>query len=177
MNKLFNKCHKLKEVLSANKEATLFVEGLIDGIDFRAPIKRSEFEELSQALLDSITKPIERILEIAQKKINDINVIEIIGGGVRIPKIQEILKAYSNGVEIGSHLNGDEAMALGAAFSAANNSLSFRVRPIWLNDGFNFDVMMTVRGLESDDNYHKSITLFPFKKRFGSKRVLSFTHN
>lgn len=87
MVKLFNECHKLKEVLSANKEATLFVEGLIDGIDFRAPIKRTEFEEEAKDLLEKVTTPIEKVLEIADKKITDVNVIEIIGGGVRIPKI------------------------------------------------------------------------------------------
>lgn len=32
-------------------------------------------------------------------------------------------------------MNGDEAMALGAAFLAANLSSSFRVRPIYMNDG------------------------------------------
>jgi len=37
-------------------------------------------------------------------------------------------------------LNGDEAMALGAAFHAANMSHSFRVRPVHFYDAFEFDI-------------------------------------
>lgn len=33
-------------------------------------------------------------------------------------------------LEVGQHLNGDEAMALGAAFRAANLSTAFRVRKV-----------------------------------------------
>ena len=45
-------------------------------------------------------------------------------------------------LEAGQHLNGDEAMALGSAFYAANMSHSFRVRPIWMSDGFDFDIKL-----------------------------------
>ena len=43
------------------------------------------------------------------------------GGGTRIPKIQEILYDYL-GKELKKDLNTDEASALGAAFRAANES-------------------------------------------------------
>lgn len=39
-----------------------------------------------------------------------------------------MLNDFLNGVELGAHLNGDEAMALGAVFHAANLSHSFKVR-------------------------------------------------
>ena len=51
----------------------------------------------------------------------DITRVEIIGGGLRIPKVQDILKAELD-KELSSHLNGDEAMCFGSAFIAANNS-------------------------------------------------------
>ena len=35
-----------KEVLSANKEAHVYIEGLADGIDFHTTIHRSTFEDL-----------------------------------------------------------------------------------------------------------------------------------
>ena len=76
----------------------------------------------------------------ANKTLKDVDRLEILGGVVRIPKIQQILNDYLNGVELGAHLNGDEAMALGAAFHAANLSHSFKVRPIWLYDGNNFEI-------------------------------------
>lgn len=40
--------------------------------------------------------------------------------------------------KIGSHINGDEAMVLGAAFYGANSSKKFKVKGVHLYDGFNF---------------------------------------
>ena len=41
-----------------------------------------------------------------------------------------MLANYFGKVEVGTHLNGDESMAFGAAFHAANLSHSFKVRPV-----------------------------------------------
>lgn len=37
-------------------------------------------------------------------------------------------------------MNGDEAMALGASYHAANYSRSFRVRDVLLSDGLNYEI-------------------------------------
>jgi len=58
--------------------------------------------------------------------------IELLGGGIRVPKIQEILQTTLNKAELGVHLNGDEAMCFGSAFIAANSSASFKVRKVFL---------------------------------------------
>ena len=44
--------------------------------------------------------------------------MELLGGGVRMPRVKKTLEEYfkSAKLEVGQHLNGDEAMALGAAF-------------------------------------------------------------
>lgn len=52
-----------------------------------------------------------------------------------------------NKKQLGFHLNGDESMALGAVFHAANSSSSFRVKKIHLNDGYNFDVRLNITDL------------------------------
>ena len=56
--------------------------------------------------------------------------MELLGGGVRVPAVQARLKELLGELELGVHLNGDEAMALGAAFRAANISTAFRVRKV-----------------------------------------------
>lgn len=48
MSRLLSECNKLKEVLSANKEALFQVEGLVDGNDFKSKIERKLFEEKSE---------------------------------------------------------------------------------------------------------------------------------
>lgn len=41
--KLLAESNKVKETLSANKEASIFVEGIMDGIDFHSKMTRTEF--------------------------------------------------------------------------------------------------------------------------------------
>ena len=47
MAKLLKESAKVKEVLSANKETSFYVEGLLDDLDFKTTVSRSKFEELN----------------------------------------------------------------------------------------------------------------------------------
>ncbi|KRX01822.1 hypothetical protein PPERSA_00532 [Pseudocohnilembus persalinus] len=180
MRKLIMESVKTKEVLSSNKMAFYSSIGLYDGQDFQGNITRKQFEHQIQHLLDQLTIPIQKCLERSGKTVNDISVVELLGGGSRVPKVQKILKDYFGQVEIGTHMNGDEAMALGASYHAANFSGSFRVREILLNDGFNYQVRAEISNLDENikegdaQYYQKSFTLFPYKQRFGSKKTVSF---
>lgn len=122
------------------------------------------------------------MLALANLTLDSIDAIELLGGGVRVPKIQEILKQYVGERDIiGQHLNGDEAMALGASFLAANFSPSFRVRDLRLNDGFNFEVRLLIKNIRptdpTDEKFiNKTVTLFRYKQRFGSKKNIVFKH-
>lgn len=71
-------------------------------------------------------------------------------------------------------------MAQGASFHGANMSHSFRVRDILLSDGFNFKTQLVIRNLdektETDPEYvFKNVTLFSYKKRFGTKKQISLS--
>jgi len=55
-----------------------------------------------------------------------------LGGGLRVPRVHELIKAATGKNELMVHLNGDEAMCFGAAFIAANSSSSFKVRKVYL---------------------------------------------
>ena len=131
MAKLRKSAEKVKKVLSANKQYPITVESLCDDMDFRGTvITRDEFEEMAKDLFDRALTPVEQALDMANITIDQINQVEIIGGGVRIPKVQELLADFfklDSVSDLGVHLNGDEAMALGAAFRAANMSKAFRV--------------------------------------------------
>lgn len=182
MLKLQQQATKVKEQLSANKEIPVYIENLVDGLDYRGHFQRAQFEERAAGLFSQLTAPIDRVLGSANLTLADIDAIELLGGGVRVPKIQEILKQYMGSKEVGQHLNGDEAMALGASFLAANYSPSFRVRDIRLNDGFNFEVQLVLKSVnpsitpEDPLYYYKNVTLFNQKKRFGSLKSIVFKH-
>jgi len=179
MIKLLKECNKLKEVLSANKETPFYVENLLDGEDFKAHIDRKLFEEKSKHILNKLTKPIDYVLKKANRTLAQVNGLEILGGAVRVPKVQQILSEYLGKVELGAHLNGDEAMAYGAAFIGANLSHSFKVRPIWLYDGNNYEIVVYFRDLENngEEKFEKNMTVFPYKYRFGGKKTVSVHHD
>ncbi len=100
-----------------------------------------------------------------------------------MPKIQEILREYLGDLQLGTHLNGDESMAKGAAFAAANYSSSFRVMPILMSDGLNVPINLEINTLDEDHldddeaPYHKSLTLMKPKTKFGTKKSLTFTYD
>ena len=68
----------------------------------------------------------------ANLTLKDIHAVELLGGSVRMPVVKSLLESYfkAGDLELGQHLNGDEAMALGATFRAANISTAFRVRKV-----------------------------------------------
>jgi len=126
-------------VLSANEEYQASFESVLPDVDFRVPLSRSilEAEAKSAGLLARVPAVLQAALTQAGLAYTDIDVVEVVGGGVRMPLVQATLKAALAGrgvagadVPLGVHLNGDEAMALGAAFLAANRSSSFRVRKV-----------------------------------------------
>ena len=95
--------------------------------------------------------PIDLALARANLTLNDIAAVELLGGGVRMPRVKKILDGYfaEAKVEVGQHLNGDEAMALGAAFRAANLSTAFRVRKIGATDISSFAINVRLETLPS----------------------------
>lgn len=115
IQKLKKEVEKAKRVLSTNLEYTIDIPDLVDGIDFSETLTRAKFEELNADLFKGTLKPVERALEDAQKKKNEIDEIVLVGGSTRIPKIRQILKEFFNGKEPNAFINPDEAVAYGAA--------------------------------------------------------------
>lgn len=118
---------KVKQVLSANQKFPITIQSLHEDKDFKSMITREKFVSMSEDLFDRVLPPVKDALEMANITVEDIDQVEIIGGGVRIPKIQTLLKDFFKVKELGVHLNGDEAIVLGSAFRAANISKAFRV--------------------------------------------------
>lgn len=70
----------------------------------------------------------------------------MIGGASRIPKLVSIITDYFNPIEVGTHINGDECMALGSVLHAANMSITFKVKKIHLYDGWPFALQTRITG-------------------------------
>ena len=148
MAKLMIQANKVKHVLSANSDIPVFIDALQDDVNYQTHISRAKFEEICHDLLDRASKPIERALAMANVTLDELDAVEMIGGAMRVPKVQEAVSAALGGkLTLGMHLNSDESMALGAAFHGANVSTSFKVRQVGLADVNPFPIAVDLTDL------------------------------
>jgi molecular chaperone DnaK len=78
------------------------------------PLTRAKFENLIGDLLERIKKPCHQAIKDAGYSPSEINDVILVGGSIRIPKVQEIVKEIF-GKEPNKGVNPDEVVAIGAA--------------------------------------------------------------
>lgn len=177
MTKLRLQANKVKHVLSANTEIPIYMDALHDDHSLNTHMTRAKLEELAHSLMERSVAPIEKALMVANVTLQEISGIELIGGGMRVPKIQQEISEYL-GMELGLHLNSDESMALGAAFYGANISTAFKVRHVGLTDVNPFAIGVTLLNLEKEnDDWSKQATMFKSFGKLGVKKTIAFTHD
>jgi heat shock protein 5 len=115
VQKLRREVEKAKRTLSTQFNTKIEIESLYDGEDFSETFTRARFEELNIDLFRNTLKPVQKVLEDAGLKKNDIHEIVLVGGSTRIPKVQQLVKEYFDGKEPSRGINPDEAVAYGAA--------------------------------------------------------------
>uniref|UniRef100_A0A2P2JV44 Heat shock 70 kDa protein 16 n=1 Tax=Rhizophora mucronata TaxID=61149 RepID=A0A2P2JV44_RHIMU len=138
-------CEKLKKVLSANAEAHLNIECLMDEKDVKGFIKREEFEGLASGLLERISIPCRKAVADAGLSVGKIHFIELVGSGSRIPAVMKLLASLF-GKEPSRTLNASECVARGCGLQCAMLSPVFRVREYEVQDAFSFSI-----GFSSDE--------------------------
>ena len=152
--KLLPSAIKYKEILSANKEVPVNILGLEDGVNFDDYIlKRSDFEDFSINEFNRVYSPIQEILKRNNLDLIDISTLELIGGGIRIPKIKDILSEYISSDKIGFHMNGDDSIALGLGYLAANISDNkyLNKKTDFVNYGNNFEYTFTLTDSDKEN--------------------------
>uniref|UniRef100_A0A914DDD3 Endoplasmic reticulum chaperone BIP n=1 Tax=Acrobeloides nanus TaxID=290746 RepID=A0A914DDD3_9BILA len=118
VQKLRREVEKAKRALSIQHQVKVEVESIIDGEDFSETLTRAKFEEINMDLFRGTLKPVQKVLEDADMKKEDIHEIVLVGGSTRIPKVQQLIKEFFNGKEPSRGINPDEAVAYGAAVQA-----------------------------------------------------------
>jgi len=119
LRRLRTACERAKRTLSASAQANIEIDSLFEGIDFYTSITRARFEELCSDLFKNTLEPVEKALRDAKLDKASIDDIVLVGGSIRIPKIQKLLQDFFNGKELNKSINPDEAVAYGAAVQAA----------------------------------------------------------
>lgn len=179
MAKLLKEAQRLKTVLSANAEHTAQIEGLMDDIDFKAKVTRSEFEALCEDLFDRVPGPVKQALAVSEMSMDEIEQVILVGGATRVPKVQDVLLKSVGKEELSKNINADEAAAMGAVYQAAALSKAFKVKPFLVRDAAVFPIQVEFsRETEEEDGVktlkHNKRILFQRMAPYPQRKVITF---
>jgi len=179
MARLKKAARKAKEVLNTIKEYTVHIEGVWKDYDLRGHIlTRDEFDEWSANLYKRVLVPIEDAVRQSGLQKEDFEGIILMGGGSRLIGVQDMLQSYLPDKDLKKDLSTDEASVMGAAFTAANVSTSFKVRPIGLVDTTPFAVGVEVSNLSPEDEpFSKKGTIFTKNNKLESVKSMRFSYD
>ena len=121
LTRLKEAAEKAKIELSSVQESEInlpFITATPEGpIHLLTTLKRSEFEQMTEDLLDRVRTPFGQAIKDAGVDVNDIDHIILVGGSTRMPAVQSLVKELA-GKEPSKGVNPDEVVALGAAIQA-----------------------------------------------------------
>ncbi|KAJ3852867.1 heat shock protein 70 family [Lentinula lateritia] len=165
---------KLKKVLSANAEAPINVESIMNDIDASSKLTRDDLEGLIADELSRIVAPIQRAIDDSGLNLDEIEVVELIGGSSRIPAVRARIAECFPGKTLSTTLNQDEAVARGATFSCAMLSPVFRVREFSVSDINAYPIKVQWAPVPSDPEEDTELVVFGEGNTMPSTKILSF---
>ncbi|XP_048872168.1 hypoxia up-regulated protein 1 [Brienomyrus brachyistius] len=178
MAKLLKEAQRVKVVLSANIDHTAQVEGLLEDIDFKAKVTRSELEELCTDLFERVSGPVQEALNSAEMSLEEIEQVILVGGATRVPRVQEILLKAVGKEELGKNINADEAAAMGAVYQAAALSKAFKVKPFLVRDAAVFPIQVEFTRETEEEGVkmlkHNKRVLFQRMAPYPQRKVITF---
>ncbi|KAJ2084108.1 lumenal Hsp70 protein [Coemansia sp. RSA 988] len=174
MTRLLREAKRVKTILSVNSEATATVEGLHNGADLRAQVTRTELEHAAAHLVPRISAPVERALAAANVTLDDVTTIVLVGGGTRMPLVQQTLAREFGAERLSRTVNAEEACVMGAAFRGAALSSHFRVRDVRLRDAAPYAVRATYSSDATPDSTaaEETLVVLPAFGAVGARRTI-----
>ena len=119
--KLILIAEKIKKALSFKQETSEFIDG--PGGPFEFKMNREEFNQLIGLKITQIKMLMEEALDNANLKPEHIDQTLLVGGSTRIPEVINVITDFMGKPPV-KGVNVDEAVALGAAYSAGLNAAS-----------------------------------------------------
>ncbi|KAK7195043.1 heat shock protein 70 [Novymonas esmeraldas] len=113
-------CERVKRVLSHSATEELALDGVLpSGEEYTLPISRAKLEELNESLFDRCMEVVKRALTDAAMTVDEIDEVVLVGGSSRIPKLNDMLRAFFKRERLCNSVHPDEAVAIGAAVQAS----------------------------------------------------------
>ena len=110
---------KAKIELSSSLETVIslpFISMTATGpVNFETTLSRAKFQQLTLHLLKRCEEPVRRALSDAKMSASELNQVLLIGGSIRMPAVQDLVKQLT-GKTPNLSVNPDEAVSIGAAY-------------------------------------------------------------
>ncbi|KAI8878762.1 heat shock protein 70, partial [Backusella circina FSU 941] len=162
---------RCKKVLSANPQAPVNIESIMDDRDVSAMVNRTDFEEWAAHLFTRTEDSLVKALEKAGVTKDDIDAVEVVGGTTRIPAIKTTISNFFS-KDTSTTLNQDEATARGAALQCAMLSPVFKVRDFRVNDICSYPIKLTWDATPEEED--TEIVVFDHGNPIPSTKILTF---
>jgi molecular chaperone DnaK len=122
LQRLKEAAEKAKIELSSTQQTTInlpFITATQEGpLHLEVNLSRSEFERLTEDLLDRCKGPFGQAVRDAGIQVSEIDHVILVGGSTRMPQVRNMVKELTGGKEPHQGVNPDEVVAVGAAIQA-----------------------------------------------------------
>ena len=170
-NKLYQYVYKFKETLSANKE--VHMNFALDNKNYKGLLTRDDFNEINKNEFNKLPKLFDELFLKTNKTLKDISQFELIGGSIRIPEIQNVIRDYigeENEDLIGTHLNGDDSIAIGAAYGIRWRKKIF--------EGLHYNISIEILDGKNESNIVMNMTnIFDKETQYDTKKKINIVNN
>ncbi|KAJ1928628.1 lumenal Hsp70 protein [Tieghemiomyces parasiticus] len=175
--KLLKEAERVKRILSTNNEARSSIESLFEGHDFRGEVTREELEKSAGDLIPRFLNPIDEALARGNATLDEVNAVVFVGGGLRVPFVQEALSTHVGDAKVAKNINGDEAAVRGAALHAATMSLHLKAKGIKLIDIVPYPVELVRDGAKAETTEPVRTLVFPADAPLDSRKAVYLRRN
>ena len=122
MQRLQEAAEKAKIELSGAQSTSINLPYITAGADgplhLDVTLSRSEFQRLTQSLLDRVKGPFQQVVRDAKMDVSKIDHVVLVGGSTRMPAVTDVVRELTGGREPNKGVNPDEVVAVGAALQA-----------------------------------------------------------
>ena len=147
MRRILAAAEDYKVKLTAAKFLKIYIDSLADYVNLVGEITREEYEPRLEKYKPRILNVINEVFRDAGKNITDVDSVELIGSGLRIPLIMDFITEAFNGTKPNQRLNQEEAISFGSGFLAASLSPSFKVKQIIAMQSCNYEIYMDIKNV------------------------------
>jgi len=129
----------------------VFLDSLVDYVTLNTEVTKEELNKRLEKYQPRIEATIKAALDEAKLAVNDVDDVELIGSGLRVPAIKDMISDVLKGAKISQMLNQEEAMSFGTGFLAASLSHSFKVKPITIVHTTAYDLSIDMENIYSEN--------------------------